>query len=82
MSDKELLRFFFYGKRFYLLLLEPTYVRIALLQRVVAALHSLCSELTQLTWLILPVVICLFQRLSHASLSISYLYGKTANSSL
>src|SRR5215467_6480831 len=29
-----------------------------------------------LTWLILPVVICLFQRLSHASLSISFYTAK------
>ena len=34
------------------------------------------------TWLILPVVICLSQRLSHACLSISNLYGETANGSL
>ena len=34
------------------------------------------------TWLILPVVICLSQRLSHASLSISNLYCETANGSL
>ncbi len=33
-------------------------------------------------WLILPVVICLSQRLSHACLSISTLYGETANGSL
>jgi len=32
--------------------------------------------------LILPVVICLSQRLSHASLSISNLYCETANGSL
>ena len=31
------------------------------------------------SWLILPVVICLSQRLSHACLSISNLYGETAN---
>ena len=30
-------------------------------------------------WLILPVVICLSQRLSHACLSISNLYSETAN---
>ena len=30
----------------------------------------------QVTWLILPVVICLFQRLSHASLSISFYTAK------
>ncbi len=34
------------------------------------------------TWLILPVVICLSQRLSHACLSINCLYCKTANGSL
>jgi hypothetical protein len=34
------------------------------------------------TWLILPVVICLSQRLSHACLSISKLYRETANGSL
>ncbi|PWY61693.1 hypothetical protein BO70DRAFT_34664, partial [Aspergillus heteromorphus CBS 117.55] len=33
-------------------------------------------------WLILPVVICLSQRLSHACLSISTLYRETANGSL
>ncbi len=33
-------------------------------------------------WLILPVVICLSQRLSHACLSISNLYSETANGSL
>lgn len=33
-------------------------------------------------WLILPVVICLSQRLSHACLSISNLYCETANGSL
>lgn len=34
------------------------------------------------TWLILPVVICLSQRLSHACLSINSLYCETANGSL
>ena len=33
-------------------------------------------------WLILPVVICLSQRLSHACLSVSTLYCETANGSL
>ena len=33
------------------------------------------------TWLILPVVICLSQGLSHACLSISNLYRETANGS-
>jgi hypothetical protein len=37
---------------------------------------------TIVTWLILPVVICLSQRLSHACLSISTLYCETANGSL
>jgi hypothetical protein len=40
------------------------------------------SRLKIVTWLILPVVICLSQRLSHACLSISNLYGETANGSL
>ena len=31
------------------------------------------------TWLILPVVICLSQRLSHACISINCLYSETAN---
>lgn len=34
------------------------------------------------TWLILPVVICLSQRLSHACLSVNYSYCETANGSL
>jgi hypothetical protein len=34
------------------------------------------------TWLTLSVLICLFQRLSHACLSISNLYSETANGSL
>ena len=40
------------------------------------------SPLKIVTWLILPVVICLSQRLSHACLSISNLYSETANGSL
>ena len=40
------------------------------------------AALRIVTWLILPVVICLSQRLSHACLSISNLYGETANGSL
>jgi hypothetical protein len=43
---------------------------------------SRAKALTIVTWLILPVVICLSQRLSHACLSISNLYGETANGSL
>ena len=39
-------------------------------------------SLTTVTWLILPVVICLSQRLSHACLSINILYCETAYSSL
>jgi hypothetical protein len=34
------------------------------------------------TWLILPVVICLSQRLSHACLSLNQLNSETANGSL
>ena len=44
-----------------------------------AAPGTSCHEVT---WLILPVVICLSQRLSHACLSISNLYCETANGSL
>ena len=40
------------------------------------------SGLKAVTWLILPVVICLSQRLSHACLSINCLYCETANGSL
>jgi hypothetical protein len=40
------------------------------------------DRLKIVTWLILPVVICLSQRLSHACLSISNLYSETANGSL
>ena len=43
---------------------------------------ALCDPATVVTWLILPVVICLSQRLSHACPSISKLYGETANGSL
>jgi hypothetical protein len=39
-------------------------------------------QVKAVTWLILPVVICLSQRLSHACLSINCLYGETANGSL
>ena len=45
--------------------------------RTSGALHD--RTLKIVTWLILPVVICLSQRLSHACLSISNLYGETAN---
>ena len=38
-----------------------------------AVLTSCSARLANLTWLILPVVICLSQRLSHACLSISFL---------
>ena len=40
------------------------------------------DEHKAVTWLILPVVICLSQRLSHACLSINCLYCETANGSL
>ena len=43
---------------------------------------SLLASVKIVTWLILPVVICLSQRLSHACLSISNLYCETANGSL
>jgi hypothetical protein len=45
-------------------------------------LGLLQASVTDGIWLILPVVICLSQRLSHACLSISNLYGETANGSL
>ena len=44
--------------------------------------HGEAGLVTIVTWLILPVVICLSQRLSHACLSISNLYCETANGSL
>jgi len=40
------------------------------------------SRFDDSTWLILPVVICLSQRLSHARVSINKLYCETANGSL
>ena len=43
---------------------------------------AVCVYPHMVTWLILPVVICLSQRLSHACLSISDLYCETANGSL
>jgi hypothetical protein len=47
------------------------------------SLGSPCLEVERVaTWLILPVVICLSQRLSHACLSINCLYCETANGSL
>ena len=45
-------------------------------------LLGLIAYLVWVTRLILPVVICLSLRLSHASLSISNLYGETADGSL
>jgi hypothetical protein len=59
--------------------------------RAAAHLRGGCSPLRPprgrcgvkvVTWLILPVVICLSQRLSHACLSISKIYSETANGSL
>ena len=46
--------------------------------------HETAIRITyqRVIWLILPVVICLSQRLSHACLSISNLYCETANGSL
>lgn len=41
-----------------------------------------CCLLLIDTWLILPAIICLFKRLSHACLSISRTIGETANGSL
>ena len=56
------------------------------LRRVTVWLHLALalvgSPLIAATWLILPVVICLSQRLSHACLSINSLYCETANGSL
>jgi hypothetical protein len=49
---------------------------------VLLPLGGLASRCRIVTWLILPVVICLSQRLSHACLSISNLYSETANGSL
>ena len=43
---------------------------------------AFCPVVKLATWLILPVVICLSQRLSHACLSINCLYCETANGSL
>ena len=43
---------------------------------------EVCWNVKIVTWLILPVVICLSQRLSHACLSINNLYCETANGSL
>ena len=47
-----------------------------------ALVYHRLGPVTIETWLILPVVICLSQRLSHACLSISNLYCETANGSL
>ena len=48
----------------------------------IAGAHTHQGQCRAATWLILPVVICLSQRLSHACLSISDLYCETANGSL
>ena len=45
--------------------------------RIEVSRHDSC--VAPLPWLILPVVICLSQRLSLASLSINYLHGDTPN---
>ena len=44
--------------------------------------RAVLAGVNRAIWLILPVVICLSQRLSHACLSISNLYCETANGSL
>ena len=51
----------------------------ALLDALPGAAEQLCLKIV--IWLILPVVICLSQRLSHACLSI-VIYSETANGSL
>jgi hypothetical protein len=53
--------------------------------RIVSTVYSVLAMIgleRVATWLILPVVICLSQRLSHACLSINCLYCETANGSL
>ena len=57
-------------------------VRISLCPASAGCRHGTAAAFKIVTWLILPVVICLSQRLSHACLSISNLYGETANGSL
>lgn len=44
--------------------------------------HATPASMRNATWLILPVVICLSQRLSHACLSTHGRYSETANGSL
>ena len=69
-----------------LLLLEPNQLNQLQLEQggrqSNASLSNSALFQTIVTWLILPVVICLSQRLSHACLSISCLYCETANGSL
>jgi len=61
----------------------PLQAQITCRQKAVALLRCGVARCPRgVTWLILPVVICLSQRLSHACLSISNLYGETANGSL
>ena len=60
------------------LIIPTMYMRLAMVSRTRANRVSV----SVVTWLILPVVICLSQRLSHACLSISNLYSETANGSL
>ena len=53
---------------------RPINNHFLILQTLSMSLHTLTLlSKTIVTWLILPVVICLFQRLSHACLSISEL---------
>lgn len=46
------------------------------------ALGETSPTMTAVTWLILPVVICLSQRLSHACLSTNFRHSEAANGSL
>ena len=58
---------------------------VAVIDRLVSSRKTKTDQLITVrvvTWLILPVVICLSQRLSHACLSINCLYCETANGSL
>ena len=63
-------------------LLSQAYGSIASIGRSGSDSLVLCMSFSwEVTWLILPVVICLSQRLSHACLSVNNSY-ETANGSL
>ena len=62
--------------------LMPMLTSLARVTVVCCAVFGVAQPLGIGIWLILPVVICLSQRLSHACLSISNLYSETANGSL